>query len=63
MRTRADAKYRHKTPTGGAGQFAEVWLQYRLQLRKPDGTIVIDWEVPGYGKAEIDGSQEDAVKS
>jgi hypothetical protein len=54
-------QFQFDVPRTTRDEFVEVWLQYRLQLTKPDGEIVVEWEVPGYGKAEIDGSREDAV--
>ena len=53
--------FQFDVPRTTRDEFVEVWLQYRLQLLRPDGSVVIEWEVPGYGKAEIDGNREDAV--
>ena len=54
-------QYQFDVPQSSRDEFVEVWLQYRLQLLEPNGDIVFEWEVPGYGKAEIDGDREDAV--
>jgi hypothetical protein len=54
-------QFQFDVPRSTRDEFVEVWLQYRLQLLKPDGEVVIEWDVPGYGKAEIDGTREDAV--
>lgn len=53
--------YQFDVPRTTRDEFVEVWLQYRLQLLDSDGTVVIDWDVEGYGKAEIDGKREEAV--
>jgi hypothetical protein len=54
-------EFQFDVPRVTRDEFVEVWLQYRLRLLKPDGEIVAEWEVPGYGKAEVDGTREDAV--
>ena len=53
--------FQFDVPTTTRDEFVEVWLQYRLKLLRPDGNVVVEWQVPGYGKAEIDGNREDAV--
>jgi len=54
-------RFEFDVPATSRDQFVEVWLEYRLELRDPGGNVLIDWLVPGYGKAEIDGSRESAV--
>jgi hypothetical protein len=55
-------RFEFDVPASSRDEFVEVWLQYRLQLLDPDGDVVIDWPVAGYGKSEIDGNREDAVR-
>lgn len=53
-------EFQFDVPQSSRDEFVEVWLQYRLTLL--DGNdVVIEWFVPGYGKAEIDGNREEAV--
>lgn len=54
-------QFQFDVPRSSRDEFVEVWLQYKLELQKPDGELVIEWEAIGYGKAEIDGNREDAV--
>lgn len=54
------AEYQFDVPQTNRDEFVEVWLEYRLTLL--DGNdLVIEWFVPGYGKAEIISNREEAV--
>ncbi len=53
-------EFQFDVPQSSRDEFVEVWLQYRLTLLDGDD-VVIEWFVPGYGKAEIDGNREEAV--
>jgi len=53
-------KFEFDVPITGNDEFVEVWMQYRLKLYEPGGTLVTDWPVSGYGKAEL-GNKEEAV--
>lgn len=55
-------EYQFDVPRSTRDEFVEVWLKYRLELLRPDGNVVVEWEAIGYGKAEIDGKREDAVQ-
>lgn len=46
-------KFEFEVPVRGRDNFAEVWMQYRLKLYEPDGDLIADWPVSGYGKSEI----------
>lgn len=54
-------KFEFDVPIGERDEFVEVWMQYRLTLLEPDGDVVTEWPVSGYGKAELDGRREEAV--
>lgn len=55
-------KFEFDVPIGERDEFVEVWMQYRLSLYEPDGDLVTEWPVSGYGKAELDGKREQAVQ-
>lgn len=55
-------KFEFDVPIGERDEFVEVWMQYRLTLYEPNGDIVTEWPVSGYGKAELDGKREQAVQ-
>lgn len=55
-------RFEFDVPRANRDEFVEVWLQYRLKLQDTSGALVIDWPVNGYGKAEIDGNAEAAVR-
>ncbi|MBN1237239.1 MAG: hypothetical protein JXB36_01995 [Gammaproteobacteria bacterium] len=54
-------KFEFDVPIGTRDEFVEVWMQYSLTLFEPDGEVVTEWPVSGYGKAELTGNREDAL--
>jgi hypothetical protein len=54
-------KFEFDVPIGSRDEFVEVWMQYSLTLFEPDGRVVTEWPVSGYGKAELIGNREDAL--
>jgi hypothetical protein len=55
-------KFEFEVPTGDKpNQFVEVWMQFKLTLFQPDGKVIAEWPVSGYGKAELLGRAQDAV--
>jgi hypothetical protein len=54
-------KFEFDVPVGERDKFVEVWIQYKLTLYKPDGSVVTEWPVSGYGKAELGRSREASV--
>ena len=57
-----DSQYRHKKQSGGAGQFAEVWLRVE-PLPRGDGFEFVDEVVGGVIPKQFIGSCEKGVKS
>jgi hypothetical protein len=55
-------KFEFDVPIGERDQFVEVWMQYRLFVYETDGEIVAEWPVTGYGKSELTGKREEAVR-
>jgi hypothetical protein len=55
-------KFEFDVPIGERDEFVEVWMQYRLTLYEPNGDVVVEWPVSGYGKSELDRKREEAVR-
>ena len=53
-------KFEFEVPISKRDEFVEVWMQYRLTLYEPDGALVVEWPVSGYGKSET-GKNERAL--
>jgi len=51
-------KFEFEVPVGGKDEFVEVWMQYRLKLYEPQGDLITDWPVSGYGKAELENKED-----
>ena len=49
-------RFEFDMPRGRDTRFAEVWLQYRVHLYSPDGRLLADWPVTGYGKSRASGT-------
>jgi hypothetical protein len=49
-------RFEFDMPRGRDTRFAEVWLQYRVHLYSPDGQLLADWPVTGYGKSRASGT-------
>lgn len=54
-------KFEFDVPIGDDDKFVEVWMQYQLNLYEPGGDLVAEWQVSGYGKAEMGGRKADSV--
>lgn len=54
-------KFEFDVPIGERDEFVEVWMQYRLTLLEPEGDVVTEWDVSGYGKSELGRDREEAV--
>lgn len=54
-------KFEFDVPIGQRDEFVEVWMQYKISLFEPNGTLVAEWPVSGYGKSELGRDREDAV--
>lgn len=55
-------KFEFDVPVGERDEFVEVWMQYQITLYEPDGDMVVEWPVTGYGKAELSRDREEAVQ-
>ena len=45
-------RFEFDVPVQRTDEFVEVWMQYQLRLYQPDGELIAEWPVTGYGKAE-----------
>lgn len=45
------ADFQFSTPEQNASAYYEAWLQYRIRVLRPDGTLITEWMLPAYGRA------------
>ena len=45
-------KFEFDVPRSSEAKFVEVWVRYRVALYQSDGTLITEWPVTGYGKAQ-----------
>lgn len=62
INAKGDSKYRHKKQSGGAGQFAEVWMRIE-PLERGEGFEFVDEVVGGAIPKALVGSCEKGVKN
>ena len=55
-------RFEFDVPIGQRDEFVEVWMQYGLTLYEPDGQLVVEWTVSGYGKSELERNREQSVE-
>ena len=46
-------RFEFDVPLATRDEFVEVWLQYQINLYEPNGDLIVEWPVTGYGKAEL----------
>jgi hypothetical protein len=51
-------KFEFEVPIGDNDEFVEVWMQYRIKLYEPQGELITEWPVSGYGKAELENKED-----
>ena len=49
-------RFEFDIPRSRDAKFVEVWMLYRLYVYEPDGTLIAEWPVTGYGKSPASGS-------
>lgn len=57
--------FQYAIPRETRAEIYEVWLKYRITIEEPDGTVLADWLMTGYGKTPtaLLRGQSDAIKS
>jgi hypothetical protein len=56
-------RFEFDVPVATRDEFVEVWLQYQIRLYEPDGELIVEWPVTGYGKAELGRANREASVS